>query len=429
MNSKRFLKVLAIISAAVLMAFLFYTKRVSASRPAHSAHTGAVHHGATAPYRTSEHKVLYWYDAMNPQHRYDHPGKAADGMDLVAKYADDQSASTTLGAVSIPTGQQQLMGVRTALVERETLTRDVTTSGQVAADETKIAHIHVKVNGFVENVFVDFIGQTVRKGQPLFTMYSPDLVATQEEYLIAKRGQRTLSASPFAEVSQGSESLLRSARERLKLWDISDKQIEKLDQTGEVNRTLTFYSPVTGYVVDRKAFPQTSATPDTELYTISDLSTIWVNADIFEYEAPFVRLGQHAQMELSYYPGRTWNGRISFIYPTVDPTTRTIKVRLEFSNPGLQLKPGMFANVGLKISYGNQIVIPQEAMLDSGQDKTVFVVHDGSFQPRKITTGVKVDGRVVVLSGLRAGETVVTSGNFLIDSESRLKSAMTSMQH
>lgn len=429
MNSKRFLKVLAIISAAVLLAFLFYTKRVSASRPDHSAHTGAVEHGATAPYRTFERKVLYWYDAMNPERRYDHAGKAPDGMDLVAKYADEQSASTTIGALSIPTGQQQLMGVRTALVERETLTRDVTTSGQVAADETKIAHIHVKVNGFVENVFVDFIGQTVRKGQPLFTMYSPDLVATQEEFLIAKRGQRTLAASPFAEVSQGSESLLRSARERLKLWDISDKQIEKLDQTGEVNRTLTFYSPVSGYVMDRKAFPQTSATPDTELYTISDLSTIWVNADIFEYEAPWVRLGQHAQMELSYYPGRKWNGRISFIYPTVDPTTRTIKVRLEFSNPGLQLKPGMFANVALKISYGNQIVIPQEAVLDSGQEQTVFVVHEGSFQPRKITTGVKLEGRVVVLSGLRAGETVVTSGNFLIDSESRLKSAMTSMQH
>jgi membrane fusion protein, copper/silver efflux system len=197
-----------------------------------------------------------------------------------------------------------------------------------------------------------------------------------------------------------------------------------------VSRTMTFYSPISGFVMDRKAFPQTSVTPDTELYTVSDFSTIWANADIFEYEVPFVKVGQHAEMQLSYYPGKTWNGHVSFIYPTVDPTTRTVKVRMEFPNPNFTLKPQMFADVDLKINYGNQIVVPQEAVLDSGKEQRVFVAKgNGYFEPHQITTGAKLDGKVVVLSGLKAGETVVSSGNFLVDSESRLKSATGSMQH
>jgi len=379
----------------------------------------------------SERKILYWYDPMHPQYKSDKPGKAPDcGMELVPKYANDQPSSMAPGSVMISAGKQQLIGVRTAEVKRETLVRDVHTTGQIIADETKIAHVHVKINGFIEKVFVDHIGQLVQKGQPLFTLYSPDLVATQEEYLIAKRGEKTLGSSPFTEVAQGSVSLVRSTRERLRLWDISDEQIKKLDESGEVSRTLTFYSPITGFVMDRKAFPQTSVTPDTELYTVSDFSTIWVNADIFEYEVPFVKLGQHAEIRLGYYPGKEWSGRVSFIYPTVDPMTRTVKVRLEFPNPDFQLKPQMFTDVELKISYGNQIVIPQEAVLDSGKEQTVFVAHEGGyFEPRKIATGAKLEGKVVVLSGLEAGETIVTSGNFLIDSESRLKSATGSMQH
>jgi RND family efflux transporter MFP subunit len=385
----------------------------------------------TAAGPSGERKILYWYDPMHPQYKADKPGKAPDcGMDLVPKYADKQPMSMAPGSVMIPADKQQLVGVRTAEVKRETLVREVRTTGQITADETRIAHVHVKVNGFVEKVFVDYIGQLVKKGQPLFTLYSPDLVATQEEYLIAKRSENTLGASPIPEVAQNSQSLLRSARERLKLWDISAEQIKKLDESGEVTRTLTFYSPVTGFVIDRKAFPQTSVTPETDLYTVSDLSTIWVNADVFEYEVPFVKIGQHAEMWLSYYPGKAWNGRVAFIYPTVDATTRTVKARLEFPNPGLQLKPQMFADVGLRIDYGRHVVVPQEAVLDSGKEQTVFVARDGGyFEPRKITTGAKLDGKVVVLSGLKTGETVVTSGNFLIDSESRLKSAMSSMQH
>jgi RND family efflux transporter MFP subunit len=264
----------------------------------------------------------------------------------------------------------------------------------------------------------------------LFTIYSPDLVATEQEYLIARRGKQYLGDSSFPDVSQGADTLLSSTRERLRLWDITDQQIKELDETGKITRTLTFYSPVTGFVMDRKAFPQTNVTPDMDLYVIADLSTVWANAQIYEYEVPYVHVGQTAQMELSYYPGKKYTGRVTYIYPTLDPQTRTVKVRLEFRNPNFELKPDMYSDVDLKTDYGNQVVVPQGAVLDSGERQTVFVaLENGYFEPREIKTGVKLDDKVAVLSGLKPGETVVTSGNFLIDSESRLKSAMNGMKH
>jgi multidrug efflux pump subunit AcrA (membrane-fusion protein) len=378
-----------------------------------------------------EQKILYWYDPMHPAYKSDKPGIAPDcGMQLVPKYAEDEMAQMPARTVKINPDKQQLIGVRTARVVREELIRSVRTTGQLTADESKVAHVHVKINGYIDKVYVDYLGQLVRKGQPLFTLYSPDLVATEEEYLVAKRGAKELGSSQFAEISQGSASLLRSTEERLKLWDISDEQIKKLDETGEVEKTLTFYSPVSGFVTDRKAFPQTAVTPDMDLYVISNLSNIWVNADVYEYEVPFVKVGQTADMQLSYYAGKTYTGKITYIYPSVDPVSRTVKVRVEFPNPNFELKPQMFANVQLKINYGKQIVVPQEAILDSGDKQYVFVVHEGGvFEPRTIQMGAKLEGNVVILSGLRAGETIVTSGNFLIDSESRLKSAMSGMQH
>ncbi len=378
-----------------------------------------------------EKKILYWYDPMHPAYKSDKPGIAPDcGMQLVPKYAEEKDMGTMpAGTVKIDAERQQLIGVRTSSVEFEPLVRSVRTTGQLAADETKLAHIHVKVSGFVDKVFVDYIGQLVKKGQPLFTVYSPDLVATQEEYLIAKRGEKKLASSQVQDVSLGAEALLRSARERLKLWDISDEQIKKLDETGEVTKTMTFYSPINGFVMERKAFPQTAITPDMDLYVISDLSTIWVNADVYEYEVPFVKVGQRAEMQLSYYPGKTYVGRVSYVYPTVDPVARTVKVRIDFPNPKFELKPQMFANVELKINYGKQILVPQEAVLDSGEKQYVFVARQGGmFEPRTIRMGAKVDNKVAVLSGLKPGETIVTSGNFLVDSESRLKSAMPEMK-
>jgi len=384
---------------------------------------------ANAP---AERKILYWYDPMHPAYKSDKPGIAPDcGMTLVPKYADDQAmAKMPVGTVTISPEKQVLAGVRTALVERKPLVRDIRTTAQIVADETKIAHVHVKVAGYINKVYVDFVGQMVKKGQPLFTLYSPDLVSTQEEYLIAKRGNIALGNAPFREIADGSQSLLESARERLKLWDISDAQIKQLDETGVVSKDLTFYSPITGFVTDRKVFPQTSVTPDTELYTVSDLSTVWADADIFEYEVPFVHLGQQVSLTLSYYPGKTYAGKISYIYPTVDPQTRTVKVRVQLANPGFLLKPQMFADAQLRVDYGTKILVPEEAVLNSGTEQHVFVVHEGGvFEPRKVTVGPVVDGNAVILTGLKAGETIVVSGNFLIDSESGLKNAMSGMTH
>src|SRR6266480_2556416 len=350
---------------------------VERSSDVHAAHT-------TAP---AEKQILYYYDAMSPEHHYDKPGKSPDGMDLVPQYADEDAGMENMpaGTVRLSQSKQQLIGVQTTVVQREKLFRTIRAVGQLTADETKLAHVHLKVSGWIEQVYVDYVGKLVKKGEPLFTIYSPDLVATEQEYLIARRGKQNLGNSGFPEVSQGADALLRAARERLRLWDISDDQIKKLDETGEVTRTLTFYSPIDGFVLDRKAFPQTNVTPDMELYTMADLSTIWATAEIYEFEVPYVRVGQ---------------------------------------------QPQMFSDVMLNIDYGNQVVVPQGAVLDSGERQTVFVaLPDGYFEPREIKTGAKVDEKVIVLSGLTPGETIVSSGNFLIDSESRLSSAMSGMKH
>lgn len=432
---RKTLRIVALVLAVAAVLAAIYGHRVLATQHQHGAAAPAPDSkGMSAEehakmQKPGERKILYWYDPMHPAYKADKPGIAPDcGMQLVPKYADEEAGVP--GMVTISSERQQLIGVRTAIVERQSLSRLLRTTGQVVPDETRIAHVHVKVSGFIDRAFVDFVGQLVKKGQPLFTLYSPDLVATQEEYLIARRGDDALGASAFKEVSEGSHSLLRAARDRLRLWDISDEQIKKLDDTGEVSKYLTFYSPITGFVTDRKAFPQTAVNPEMELYTLADLSHLWVLADVYEYEAPYVRVGQGAQMQLSYFPGRTWSGRVAYVYPSLDPQTRTLKVRLEFPNPKFELKPQMFADVSLKIDYGRQVAVPQEAVLNSGNEQIVFVAHDeGRFEPRQVKLGPQVDGNVVVLSGLKPGETIVTSGNFLVDSESRLKNAMEGMQH
>jgi multidrug efflux pump subunit AcrA (membrane-fusion protein) len=389
---------------------------------------------ATPSANQGERKVLYWYDPMHPGYKADKPGTAPDcGMRLVPKYADEEQAMKDMppGAVMISPEKQQLIGVRTATVEREQVRRTIRTVGRIAFDETKVSHIHTKVTGYIEDVFVNFVGKVVAKGDPLFTIYSPELVSTQQEYLIALRGKKYLSDAPYREISNGADSLLSAARERLRLWDVSDEEIKSLEKEGRVKRTLTMYSPASGIVTERAVFPQGRyVNPEMDLYTIVDLSTAWVLADVYEYEVPYVKVGQTATMRLSYAPGKSYVGKITYINPTVDPKTRTAKARLEFPNGNLELKPEMFADVEIAIDYGKQVVVPQEAVLDAGTEQVVFVAHaDGYFEPRKIQAGAKVEDRVIVLDGLRPGETVVTSANFLIDSESRLKSAMGGMKH
>lgn len=390
-------------------------------------------HDRAAMGQPGEKKVLYWYDPMHPAYKSDKPGVAPDcGMQLAPRYADEVEAMKDRppGTVMLSPEKQQLIGVRTAAVRRERLERTIRTVGRLEADETRIARIHVKVAGWVEQVYVDFVGKLVKKGQPLFTLYSPELVSTQQEYLIARRGEQYLGDSPYREVAQSSQSLLRSARDRLRLWDISEEQIQKLDDTGEVARTLTLYSPIEGFVTRRNLYERVYVTPETELYEIADLSTIWAYVDIYEYEVPYVRLGQAATMRLSYAPGKAYSGRVTYVYPTLDPKTRTVKVRLEFPNPDFELKPEMFADVELRIDYGVQTLVPGEAVLDSGTRQLVFIAKPGGFfEPREVQLGARLENQYIVLGGLEPGEIIVTSGNFLIDSESRLSAVTGGMSH
>lgn len=385
---------------------------------------------ATASHANNK-KVLYWVDPMHPQYKSDKPGTAPDcGMDLVPVYADQQAADegTPENALKIPFGKQQLMGVRYGTVVRAPMNKTLRALGRIAYDETKIARVHPKIDGWIEKVYVDFTGKLVEKGQPLVDVYSPALVSTQQEYLLAAKARAHLASSSFGEISSGALSLYDSARKRLLLWDIDEKSIEEIEKTGEPKKALTLYSPISGFVLDRKAYERQRITAETELYAIADLSNVWVLADVFEYEMEQIRVGQSAQLQLSYFPDKKFAGVIDYIYPQLEPSTRTLKVRIQVPNSQYLLKPDMYVNVTLNISYGTQTVVPVEAVLDSGAEQVVFVAHEnGFFEPRKIKIGAEVTGRYVVLDGLKPGERVVTSGNFLIDSESRLKSAMGAM--
>lgn len=380
-----------------------------------------------------ERKILYWVDPMHPAYKSDKPGTAPDcGMDLVPVYADESPTAEKLppGAVKISPQKQQLIGVRFGTVELLPVRKTIRAVAKLTYDETRIAHVHTKFEGWIDQVFVDYVGKLVRKGQPLFSIYSPELVSTQREYLVALKGKKYLGDAPYPEVSAGALSLAEATRERLRLWDITDEQIKKLEETGQVARTLTFYSPIDGFVLERKAYENVRVTPDMDLYTIADLSTIWANAEVYEYEAPAVSVGQEATMTLTGLPGISFRGRVAYIYPQVDSQTRTLKVRLDFDNADFRLRHDQYANVNIEVDLGRQLVVPEEAVLDSGTEQIVFVAREGgTFEPRKVQLGGKVDDRFIILSGLKPGEKIVTSGNFLIDSESRLKSAMGAMSH
>ena len=332
------------------------------------------------------------------------------------------------GAINVSSEKQQLVGIRTAVVEIRPLIKKIRTVGIVTYDETKVAQVFTKVDGWIERLFVNFTGKLVEKGQPLFTLYSPDLVATQDEYLLALQSKESLASSSFTEIRAGADSLLEASRRRLSLWDISDEQIAELGMTRQPKKTLTFYSPISGFVLKKEAVQGMRVMPEKELYTITDLSTVWVNADIYEYELAEISIGQRATMRLSYYPGQTFTGKVSWIAPVVDEKTRTTKVRLEFSNPGFKLKPEMYANVEIDVDGGRKLAIPDEAVLDSGLRRVVFVDKgEGRYAPTEIKVGARFDRYYEVLSGLGAGDRIIASASFLLDSESRLSEAMGAM--
>lgn len=324
--------------------------------------------------------------------------------------------------------KQQLIGVKTTLVEKRPLETVVRAVGRVDYDEQRITRVNLRVSGWVEELFVDFTGQLVRKGQPLFTLYSPDLVASQDEYLLALKARDKVRDSPIPEVRVQAEHLVEAAHDRLRLWTLTDKQIDDLARRGKAQTYITMISPVTGHVIEKKVFKGLFVEPEMTLYTIADLSTVWVNAEIYEYEVPFVTLGQPTTVTFAAYPGEQFHGRVSYIYPYLNKEARTVKVRLDLLNPDGRLKPDMYGDAVITVDRGTRLAIPEQAVLDAGTRTLVFVVRgEGLFEPRVVKLGPKVGSYYEVADGLSDGERVVTSGNFLIDSESKLMAATNMM--
>jgi RND family efflux transporter MFP subunit len=390
--------------------------------------------------------VLYWVDPMHPAYKSDKPGIAPDcGMKLQPVYADGGAAAVSTGAnlkpasandistmevgtVQITPEKQQLIGVKYEQVELGGGSRTIRAVGKVAIDETRIGHVHTKVEGWIDKVFVDFTGKLVKKGQPMLTIYSPDMLASQRELLLAAKAKTIMRDSALPSGFDQSESLLQATRRRLELWDLSEAQIDQVLRTGEPIKNITVYSPMTGYITDRKAFPQVKVLPDTDLYTIVDLSRVWIMADVFEYEAPNIHVGETARVSLQALPGKSFTARIDYVQPEVDPMTRTLKVRLNMDNPGVMLKPDMYADIEFRVNIPSKLTVPADAVLNAGERKTVFVDRgNGYFEPRQVKTGEREGDRIQILSGLSQGERIVTSGNFLIDSESQMKAAASGM--
>lgn len=330
--------------------------------------------------------------------------------------------------VMVSARKQQMMGVRTEKAEIIPLTHTIRTVALVAVDERRLVHVNIKLEGWVEKLYVQFTGEKVRKDQMLFEIYSPELVSSQEEYLLALKAVRTLEDSEFPAIAESAHRVLQSTEERFALWDITPDHIVDLERTGKVLRTLPLHSPISGYVLKMNVREGEYITPATEAYTLADLSNIWVLADLYEFEIPFVKLGQKAQITLPYFPNEIFKGTVTYIYPVLDPKTRTVKVQFELPNPDWKLKPDMFANVNMQISLGERLVVPSTAVLDSGTKQVVFVDEgSGMFEARNVALGVRTRDWYEIREGVKPGEMVVTSGNFLIDSESSLKAATSMM--
>ena len=330
-----------------------------------------------------------------------------------------------LAPVAISAQRLQTIGVKTGVVERKPVEDEIRTTGNVVVDESRLAYVQLRYSGYIQKVFVDRTYQYVQKGQPLFTIYSPDLAATEREYLVAKQNREQVRQSTVPGVASSAEALLDAAAERLKQWGVPQTEISRLESTGRVEQELEIASPVSGYVTERNALPSVAVQPGLRLYTIADLSDVWVQAQVFQGDLGRIKIGNPATLTVDTFAGRTFHGRIDFIYPQVDTDTRTARVRVVFANPGLELKPGMFVNVILKVPMGLQVVIPAGGVLESGTRQIAFVDRkDGYIEPREIELGARVGDDFIVLKGLKPGEQIVTSANFLIDSESQLQAAL-----
>lgn len=369
---------------------------------------------------SSERNIAYWRAPMNPMEIYDEPGKSAMGMDLVPVYEDEVVGGV---AVSIDPVTQQNMGIRTTKVKKGPLNRSIRTYGHVTFDETRTALINPIISGWVERIYADYTGKRVKKGEPLFDLYSPELVSAQEEYLSTFQNAGRLS-------NKHSQKLISTAKRRLEYFKVPKHVIKMIETSGKTQKTLTIRSPLNGFITMKNIEKGSYIKAGTSVLKIADLSRVWVEVHIFEYEMPWVSTGQVAEMTLPYQPGKMFNGKVTYIYPYLQAKTRDVVVRLEFDNPDLSIKPDMYANVRiLNQGKGDGLIIPSEAIIRSGERNVVFVTRENNkFSPRDVTLGLSLDGRMVqVLTGLAPGETIVTSGQFMLDSESKLKEAVQKM--
>jgi RND family efflux transporter MFP subunit len=379
-------------------------------------------------------KILFYRSPMGTGETSPTPRKDSMGMDFVPVYADDAEAGAAppepegLATVTVDARKQSLLGLKTVAVTRAPFETSIRTVGRVAFDERRVHHVHTRYEAFVEHIEADFTGKYVKKGEVLAQVYSPELYATQQEYLLALKAVRSLGTSSVSSAAQGGRDLLDAARQRLLLWEVNPADIAELEKRGTPQRTVNLYSPASGYITARTAYHGMKVMPADTLFDIADLSYVWVLADVYEYELPRLFVGQAATMTLSYWPDRSWKGAISYIYPTVDEKTRTVKVRIGLENPKGELKPEMFADVTLHARPRTVLQVPDDAILESGTRNIVFVSEgEGKLVPREVVVGDHGAGVVEIRAGLKEGDVVVRGANFLVDSESRLKAAISAM--
>lgn len=381
---------------------------------------------ATAPAQ-GKGKILYYRNPMGLPDTSPVPKKDSMGMDYIPVYEGDDSGST----VKVPIDKVQKLGVRTEVASLRKLIHTVRAVGTVQIDERRMALVAPKFEGYVETLRVDTTGQAVRQGEPLMEIYSPDLVLAQQEYLAAWKGLQSLGSEASDEARDSARMLADGALQRLRNWDISDAQVQKLKRGGTTMRTLTFASPATGVVLDKNVIRGQRFMPGDVLYRIADLANVWVIADVFEQELPYVHLGQDAAVTFNAMPGQTFSGKVTFIYPTLSAETRTAKLRVEMPNPDRRLKPALYGTVNIAAPAEDHdvLAVPDSALLDSGTRRVVLVEKgEGRYEPREVKTGARADGYVEILDGLAAGESVVVTATFLIDAESNLRAALQSFQ-
>lgn len=386
---------------------------------------GRIYSPATQAATKPERKILYWVDPMHPAYKSDKPGIAPDcGMKLEPVYEASAPAAPAAvapppGAIQISPEKQQMIGVKFGRAEYTAVGETLRAVGKIAIDETRVVRVHPKVEGWIEHVNADFIGAPVKKGDALLTVYSPEMLASEKEYLLALKAH---------DVMQDGDSIVEASRKRLELWDLSPAQIVEVEETKKPIQSITIYAPASGVITSRNSFASQRITPETELYAITDLSRVWVMADLFESDIPKIRVGQTAMVKMPYAAGGEFLARVDFLQPQVDSQTRTTKVRLEAANPSMNLRPDMFVDVEFAIGGARQLTVPVDAVLNAGSRQTVFIdLGNGYLEPRAVETGDQVGERIVITSGLKEGERIVTSANFLIDSESQLKAAVAGM--